>query len=121
MTKFSRQPISFLKCSFFELFVAKERDDLDSDRRGPLIAPGPRPRQCPLEVLEPRVAGGSEMLRFTLCPQACFADGGPAGMQGIRLWPRGPRILQTPRGEEPRLAATEAVCSGHCSRSPPGV
>ena len=57
MTKFSRQPISFIKCSFFELFVAKERDDLDSDRRGPLIALGPRPRQCPLEVLEPRVAG----------------------------------------------------------------
>lgn len=101
--------ISFLRCSFFELFVAKERDDLDSDRRGLLIALGPRPRQCPLEMPEPPVARGSEMLRFTLCPQGCFADGGTAGMQDIRLLAAGPP-------DPPNPERRGATARGHGSR-----
>lgn len=70
--------------------MAKERHHLDSDRLGLLIALGPMSRQRPLEMLDPPVAGGSEMLRFTLCPQSYFDDGETGGMKGIRLLAAGP-------------------------------
>lgn len=88
--------------------MAKERHHLDSDRLGLLIALGPVSGQRPLEMLEPLVAGGSEMLRFTLCPQSYFDDGETGRMKGIRLLAAGP-----PDPPNPERGAT---AHGHRSR-----
>ena len=93
--------------------MAKERDHLDSDRRGLLIALGPVSRQCPLEMLEPPVAGGSEMLRFTLCPQSCFADGETGGMQAIGLLAAGAGTHRPP--DPPNPERRGATAHGHGS------